>query len=671
MNELLKIFGQVGGTQRFDEIRISIASPDRIRSWSFGEIKKPETINYRTFKPERDGLFCARIFGPIKDYECLCGKYKRMKYKGIICEKCGVEVTLQKVRRERMGHIELASPVAHIWFLKSLPSRTGLLLDMTLKDLEKILYFEGYVVIEPGLTPLKLHELITEEQYQKAIDSYGEDAFTVGIGAEAIRDMLQAIDLDAEQVQLRVELKETNSEAKRKKLVKRLKLVEAFVESGSRPEWMIMEVIPVIPPELRPLVPLDGGRFATSDLNDLYRRVINRNNRLKRLIELRAPEIIIRNEKRMLQELVDALFDNSRRGRPIAGASKRPLKSLSDMLKGKQGRFRQNLLGKRVDYSGRSVIVVGPELKLHECGLPKKMALELFKPFIYSKLELYGMATTIKAAKRMLEKERPEVWDVLEEVIREHPVLLNRAPTLHRLGIQAFEPTLIEGKAIQLHPLVCAAFNADFDGDQMAVHVPLSLEAQLEARVLMMSTNNILSPANGKPIIVPSQDIVLGLYYLSMERSGEPGEGRAYVDIGEIQHALEAGATTLHARIKSRYHGVDESGQPFVRLIETTPGRMLLSEILPRDPNIPVRSGQSAANEEGNLGGHRRRLPQLRSEGDGDLRRPHDAFGVPARVAGRHLLRQGRSGRSRRENGDWCARPRTRSRNTNSNTWTV
>ena len=523
MNELLKIFGQVGGTQRFDEIRISIASPDRIRSWSFGEIKKPETINYRTFKPERDGLFCARIFGPIKDYECLCGKYKRMKYKGIICEKCGVEVTLQKVRRERMGHIELASPVAHIWFLKSLPSRTGLLLDMTLKDLEKILYFEGYVVIEPGLTPLKLHELITEEQYQKAIDSYGEDAFTVGIGAEAIRDMLQAIDLDAEQVQLRVELKETNSEAKRKKLVKRLKLVEAFVESGSRPEWMIMEVIPVIPPELRPLVPLDGGRFATSDLNDLYRRVINRNNRLKRLIELRAPEIIIRNEKRMLQESVDALFDNSRRGRPIAGASKRPLKSLSDMLKGKQGRFRQNLLGKRVDYSGRSVIVVGPELKLHECGLPKKMALELFKPFIYSKLELYGMATTIKAAKRMLEKERPEVWDVLEEVIREHPVLLNRAPTLHRLGIQAFEPTLIEGKAIQLHPLVCAAFNADFDGDQMAVHVPLSLEAQLEARVLMMSTNNILSPANGKPIIVPSQDIVLGLYYLSMERPRRAG----------------------------------------------------------------------------------------------------------------------------------------------------
>src|SRR5512143_1474125 len=574
MTDLINVLGQPQGTPTFDEIRISIASPERIRSWSYGEIKKPETINYRTFKPERDGLFCARIFGPIKDYECLCGKYKRMKYKGIICEKCGVEVTLQKVRRERMGHIELASPVAHIWFLKSLPSRTGLLLDMTLKDLEKILYFEGYVVIEPGLTPLKLHELITEEQYQKAIDSYGEDAFTVGIGAEAIRDMLQAIDLDAEQVQLRVELKETNSEAKRKKLVKRLKLVEAFVESGSRPEWMIMEVIPVIPPELRPLVPLDGGRFATSDLNDLYRRVINRNNRLKRLIELRAPEIIIRNEKRMLQESVDALFDNSRRGRPIAGASKRPLKSLSDMLKGKQGRFRQNLLGKRVDYSGRSVIVVGPELKLHECGLPKKMALELFKPFIYSKLELYGMATTIKAAKRMLEKERPEVWDVLEEVIREHPVLLNRAPTLHRLGIQAFEPTLIEGKAIQLHPLVCAAFNADFDGDQMAVHVPLSLEAQAEARILMMSTNNILSPANGKPIIIPTQDIVLGIYYMTRERPYVKGEGKVFSSPEEVRVAYDATEIDLHARIKVRLDG---------ELVETTVGRVLLKDILPEE----------------------------------------------------------------------------------------
>jgi DNA-directed RNA polymerase subunit beta' len=587
MNEILKIFGQVGGTQRFDEIRISIASPERIRSWSHGEIRKPETINYRTFKPERDGLFCARIFGPIKDYECLCGKYKRMKYKGIVCEKCGVEVTLQKVRRERMGHIELASPVAHIWFLKSLPSRIGLLLDMTLKDLERILYFEYYIVVDPGLTPLKPRELITEEQYQRAMDEYGEENFTVSIGAEAVRDLLKQIDLDAEKTQLRAELKECTSEAKRKKLVKRLKLVEAFLESGSRPEWMILEVVPVIPPELRPLVPLDGGRFATSDLNDLYRRVINRNNRLKRLIELRAPEIIIRNEKRMLQEAVDALFDNSRRGRPITGASKRPLKSLSDMLKGKQGRFRQNLLGKRVDYSGRSVIVVGPELKLHECGLPKKMALELFKPFIYSKLELYGMATTIKAAKRILEKERPEVWDVLEEVIREHPVLLNRAPTLHRLGIQAFEPVLIEGKAIQLHPLVCAAFNADFDGDQMAVHVPLSLEAQLEARVLMMSTNNILSPANGKPIIVPSQDIVLGLYYLTLEREGEPGEGMAFADIGEIHHALETKAVSLHAKVQARFHTVDAEGRRVVQRMWTTPGRMLLSELLPRHPNVP------------------------------------------------------------------------------------
>jgi DNA-directed RNA polymerase beta' subunit len=587
MNELMKVFGQVSGTQRFDQIRIAIASPERIRSWSFGEIKKPETINYRTFKPERDGLFCARIFGPIKDYECLCGKYKRMKYKGITCEKCSVEVTLQKVRRERMGHIELASPVAHIWFMKSLPSRIGLLLDMTLKDLERVLYFENYVIVEPGLTPLKLRDLLNEEQYQNAVDEYGEDSFTVGIGAEAIREMLQAIDLEEECETLRVDLAETNSEAKRKKLVKRLKLVESFLESGSRPEWMILEVIPVIPPELRPLVPLDGGRFATSDLNDLYRRVINRNNRLKRLIELHAPEIIIRNEKRMLQEAVDALFDNGRRGRAITGANKRPLKSLSDMLKGKQGRFRQNLLGKRVDYSGRSVIVVGPELMLHQCGLPKKMAVELFKPFIYSKLELYGMATTIKAAKRMVEKERPEVWDILEEVIREHPVLLNRAPTLHRLGIQAFEPKLIEGKAIQLHPLVCAAFNADFDGDQMAVHVPLSLEARLEARVLMMSTNNILSPANGKPIIVPSQDIVLGLYYLSIERDGETGEGMTFADIGEIQHALDANAVTLHSKVKARYHTVDPDGNPIVKRIDTTPGRMILSEILPRHPQVP------------------------------------------------------------------------------------
>jgi DNA-directed RNA polymerase subunit beta' len=586
MNELMNIFGQVSGPQSFDQIRISIASPERIHSWSFGEIKKPETINYRTFKPERDGLFCARIFGPIKDYECLCGKYKRMKYRGIICEKCGVEVTLSKVRRDRMGHIELASPVAHIWFLKSLPSRIGLLLDMTLKDLERILYFENYVVIEPGLTPLKQHQLLSEEDYLRAQDEYGDDQFTASIGAEALRTMLSAIDLAEEKERLRGELRDTNSEARRKKLVKRLKLVEAFVDSNSRPEWMILEVVPVIPPELRPLVPLDGGRFATSDLNDLYRRVINRNNRLKRLIELKAPDIIVRNEKRMLQEAVDALFDNGRRGRIITGANKRPLKSLSDMLKGKQGRFRQNLLGKRVDYSGRSVIVVGPELKLQQCGLPKKMALELFKPFIYSKLELYGLASTIKAAKRMVEKERPEVWDILEEVIREHPVLLNRAPTLHRLGIQAFEPVLIEGKAIQLHPLVCTAFNADFDGDQMAVHVPLSLEAQLEARVLMMSTNNILSPANGKPIIVPSQDIVLGLYHISMERPGEKGEGMLFTSIGEIEHALESKAVSLHARIKARFRTVDEAGKSVVQLVETTPGRMLLSELLPRSAAI-------------------------------------------------------------------------------------
>jgi DNA-directed RNA polymerase subunit beta' len=587
MNELTKIFGQVSGTESFDQIRISIASPEKIRSWSYGEIKKPETINYRTFKPERDGLFCARIFGPIKDYECLCGKYKRMKYKGIICEKCGVEVTLSKVRRERMGHIELAAPVAHIWFMKSLPSRIGLLLDMTLKDLERVLYFENYVVIEPGMTPLQRLELLSEDQYQQAVEEHGEDSFRSGIGAEAIREILTTIDLDELKTEMRVELKETGSEARRKKLVKRLKLVESFMASGARPEWMILEVIPVIPPELRPLVPLDGGRFATSDLNDLYRRVINRNNRLKRLIELRAPEIIIRNEKRMLQESVDALFDNGRRGRAITGANKRPLKSLSDMLKGKQGRFRQNLLGKRVDYSARSVIVVGPELKLHQCGIPKKMALELFKPFVYSKLELYGMATTIKAAKRMVEKERPEVWDILEEVIREHPVLLNRAPTLHRLGIQAFEPVLIEGKAIQLHPLVCTAFNADFDGDQMAVHVPLSLEAQLEARVLMMSTNNILSPANGKPIIVPTQDMILGLYYATMDRAGEKGEGMMFGNVAEIEHALNSKSVSLHARVKARYKTVNADNKPVTLVVDTTPGRMLLAEELPRHPNVP------------------------------------------------------------------------------------
>jgi len=586
MNELMNIFNQQSAPQAFDQIRISIASPERIRSWSFGEIKKPETINYRTFKPERDGLFCARIFGPIRDYECLCGKYKRMKYRGIICEKCGVEVTLQKVRRERMGHIELASPVAHIWFMKSLPSRVGLLLDMTLKELERVLYFENFMVTEPGLTPLKAHQLLTEEEYAKAQEEYGEDSFTAMIGAEAIKLMLCGIDLHEEKIKLRSGLAETTSEAKRKKFVKRLKVIEAFIASGARPEWMILDVVPVIPPELRPLVPLDGGRFATSDLNDLYRRVINRNNRLKRLMELRAPDIIVRNEKRMLQESVDALFDNGRRGRVITGANKRPLKSLSDMLKGKQGRFRQNLLGKRVDYSGRSVIVVGPELKLHQCGLPKKMALELFKPFIYARLEVYGMASTIKAAKRMVEKERPEVWDILEEVIREHPVLLNRAPTLHRLGIQAFEPVLIEGKAIQLHPLVCTAFNADFDGDQMAVHVPLSLEAQLEARVLMMSTNNILSPANGKPIIVPSQDIVLGLYYITLARDNEPGEGMVFADISEIEQALFSKVVTLHTKVKARYHGVDAEGKHQITRVETTPGRMLLSEILPRHKNV-------------------------------------------------------------------------------------
>src|SRR6187401_1672942 len=564
MKDLLKLFKQHAPVEQFDSIKIGLASPERIRSWSYGEIKKPETINYRTFKPERDGLFCARIFGPVKDYECLCGKYKRMKYRGIICEKCGVEVTLSKVRRDRMGHIELASPVAHIWFLKSLPSRIGLLLDMTLRDLEKILYFENYVVTEPGLTPLKYRELLNEEQYLNALDEYGDDSFRADIGAEAIRAMLQVIDLNEERPRLREELRETTSEAKRKKLVKRLKLCESFIESGARPEWMILELVPVIPPELRPLVPLDGGRFATSDLNDLYRRVINRNNRLKRLIELRAPDIIVRNEKRMLQESVDALFDNGRRGRVITGANKRPLKSLSDMLKGKQGRFRQNLLGKRVDYSGRSVIVTGPELKLHQCGLPKKMALELFKPFIYARLDAKGLSSTVKQAKKLVEKERPEVWDILDEVIREHPVLLNRAPTLHRLGIQAFEPVLIEGKAIQLHPLVCSAFNADFDGDQMAVHVPLSLEAQLEARVLMMSTNNILSPANGKPIIVPSQDMVLGLYYLSIEKENEPGEGMMLSDMAEVHQAITAGAVTLHSKIISRVPQTDEQGNTYM-----------------------------------------------------------------------------------------------------------
>jgi len=585
--EVMNLFSPAVQPQAFDQIQISIASPEKILSWSFGEIKKPETINYRTFKPERDGLFCARIFGPIKDYECLCGKYKRMKYKGVICEKCGVEVTLSRVRRERMGHISLAAPVAHIWFLKSLPSRIGLLLDMTLKDIERILYFESYIVLDPGLTPLKDRQLLNEEDYLRAQDEYGQDSFTALIGAEAIREILRNMDLKHIAEGLKVEIAESTTDLKPKKLAKRLKIIEAFMHSGNKPEWMILTEVPVIPPDLRPLVPLDGGRFATSDLNDLYRRVINRNNRLKRLIELRAPDIIVRNEKRMLQEAVDALFDNGRRGRVITGANKRPLKSLADMLKGKQGRFRQNLLGKRVDYSGRSVIVVGPDLKLHQCGLPKKMALELFKPFIYSRLDAKGLSATVKQAKKLVEKEKPEVWDILDEVIREHPIMLNRAPTLHRLGIQAFEPKLIEGKAIQLHPLVCAAFNADFDGDQMAVHVPLSLEAQLEARVLMMSTNNILHPANGQPIIVPSQDIVLGLYYVSLMRDGDIGQGMAFANIGEIEHALQAKAVTLHTRIKGRAWTFDGEGQRVQKIFETTPGRMILGQLLPHHVKIP------------------------------------------------------------------------------------
>ncbi|CDL61938.1 DNA-directed RNA polymerase beta' subunit [Klebsiella pneumoniae IS39] len=551
MKDLLKFLKAQTKTEEFDAIKIALASPDMIRSWSFGEVKKPETINYRTFKPERDGLFCARIFGPVKDYECLCGKYKRLKHRGVICEKCGVEVTQTKVRRERMGHIELACPTAHIWFLKSLPSRIGLLLDMPLRDIERVLYFESYVVIEGGMTNLERNQILTEEQYLDALEEFG-DEFDAKMGAEAIQALLRNMDLEQECEQLREELNETNSETKRKKLTKRIKLLEAFVQSGNKPEWMILTVLPVLPPDLRPLVPLDGGRFATSDLNDLYRRVINRNNRLKRLLDLAAPDIIVRNEKRMLQEAVDALLDNGRRGRAITGSNKRPLKSLADMIKGKQGRFRQNLLGKRVDYSGRSVITVGPYLRLHQCGLPKKMALELFKPFIYGKLELRGLATTIKAAKKMVEREEAVVWDILDEVIREHPVLLNRAPTLHRLGIQAFEPVLIEGKAIQLHPLVCAAYNADFDGDQMAVHVPLTLEAQLEARALMMSTNNILSPANGEPIIVPSQDVVLGLYYMTRDSVNAKGEGMVLTGPKEAERIYRAGLASLHARVKVR-----------------------------------------------------------------------------------------------------------------------
>jgi DNA-directed RNA polymerase subunit beta' len=585
MKDLLKLFKQQAPVENFDSIKIGLASPDMIRSWSYGEVKKPETINYRTFKPERDGLFCAKIFGPVKDYECLCGKYKRLKHRGVVCEKCGVEVTQSKVRRERMGHIELASPTAHIWFLKSLPSRIGLMLDMTLREIERVLYFEAFVVVDPGMTPLQRGQLLTDEMYLEAIEEHG-DEFDARMGAEAVHELLKSMELPAEVVKVREEMANTSSETKIKRLSKRLKLIESFIESGNKPEWMVLTVLPVLPPDLRPLVPLDGGRFATSDLNDLYRRVINRNNRLRRLLELNAPDIIVRNEKRMLQEAVDALLDNGRRGRAITGTNKRPLKSLADMIKGKQGRFRQNLLGKRVDYSGRSVIVVGPTLRLHQCGLPKKMALELFKPFIFSKLQLRGEASTIKAAKRLVEREGPEVWDILEEVIREHPVLLNRAPTLHRLGIQAFEPVLIEGKAIQLHPLVCTAFNADFDGDQMAVHVPLSIEAQLEARALMMSSNNILSPANGDPIIVPSQDVVLGLYYMTRERVGAKGEGMHFGDVAEVHRAYESRNIDLQAKVKVRIpEFVRDAAGEFVerrRTVDTTAGRALLSEILPK-----------------------------------------------------------------------------------------
>ena len=650
MKDLLKLFKYQNPVDDFDAIRIGLASPDMVRSWSFGEVKKPETINYRTFKPERDGLFCAKIFGPIKDYECLCGKYKRLKHRGVVCEKCGVEVTQTKVRRERMAHIELASPVAHIWFLKSLPSRIGLMLDMTLREIERVLYFEAFVVVEPGMTELERGQLLTDEMYLDALEQYG-DEFDARMGAEAVREMLMTIDLQREILQVREDMGATRSETKIKRLSKRLKLIESFVESGNKPEWMVLTVLPVLPPDLRPLVPLDGGRFATSDLNDLYRRVINRNNRLRRLLELNAPDIIVRNEKRMLQESVDALLDNGRRGRAITGTNKRPLKSLADMIKGKQGRFRQNLLGKRVDYSGRSVIVVGPTLKLHQCGLPKKMALELFKPFIFSKLQLRGEATTIKAAKRLVEREGAEVWDILEEVIREHPVLLNRAPTLHRLGIQAFEPVLIEGKAIQLHPLVCTAFNADFDGDQMAVHVPLSIEAQLEARALMMSSNNILSPANGDPIIVPSQDVVLGLYYMTRDRVNAKGEGMFLSSIDEARRAFENGAAELQARVKVR-----------VPLSEENDGRR-------NDPRqadgrhydwtciavgdfaawIDIRSGQPADVEEGNLERHQRLLSSARLEENRSLRRPLDVHGFSSCNASRNLDRRQRYGCAREQ----------------------
>ena len=657
MKDLLKLFKQQTVVEDFDSIRIELASPEMIRSWSFGEVKKPETINYRTFKPERDGLFCAKIFGPVKDYECLCGKYKRLKHRGVVCEKCGVEVTQAKVRRERMGHIELASPTAHIWFLKSLPSRIGLMLDMTLREIERVLYFEAFVVIDPGMTEMQRGQLLSDEMYLEAIEKHG-DEFDARMGAEAVHEMLKSMDLKAEVIQVREDISNTSSETKIKRLTKRLKLLESFIESGNHPEWMVLTVLPVLPPDLRPLVPLDGGRFATSDLNDLYRRVINRNNRLRRLLELNAPDIIVRNEKRMLQEAVDALLDNGRRGRAITGTNKRPLKSLADMIKGKQGRFRQNLLGKRVDYSGRSVIVVGPTLRLHQCGLPKKMALELFKPFIFQKLQLRGEATTIKAAKRMVEREGPEVWDILEEVIREHPVLLNRAPTLHRLGIQAFEPVLIEGKAIQLHPLVCTAFNADFDGDQMAVHVPLSLEAQLEARALMMSSNNILSPANGDPIIVPSQDVVLGLYFMTRERVNAPGEGTYFSDVAEVHRAYENRVADLQAKVHVR----------IVEHVRGEGGALVERRRLGRDDDRPgaavrdpaegpvVRPDQPGHDEEGDLGRHQRVLPPARSQGDGRLRGPAHVHGLPLRDARGRLDRRRRHDRARAED----AHPRGR-----------
>ena len=653
MKDLLKLFKQQVPVENFDSIKIGLASPDMIRSWSYGEVKKPETINYRTFKPERDGLFCAKIFGPVKDYECLCGKYKRLKHRGVVCEKCGVEVTQSKVRRERMGHIELASPTAHIWFLKSLPSRIGLMLDMTLREIERVLYFEAFVVVDPGMTSLQRGQLLTDEMYLESIEEHG-DEFDARMGAEAVHELLKSMDLPSEVVKVREDMANTNSETKIKRLSKRLKLIEAFMESGNKPEWMVLTVLPVLPPDLRPLVPLDGGRFATSDLNDLYRRVINRNNRLRRLLELNAPDIIVRNEKRMLQEAVDALLDNGRRGRAITGTNKRPLKSLADMIKGKQGRFRQNLLGKRVDYSGRSVIVVGPTLRLHQCGLPKKMALELFKPFIFSKLQLRGEASTIKAAKRLVEREGPEVWDILEEVIREHPVLLNRAPTLHRLGIQAFEPVLIEGKAIQLHPLVCTAFNADFDGDQMAVHVPLSIEAQLEARALMMSSNNILSPANGDPIIVPSQDVVLGLYYMTRERVGAKGEGMAFSDVAEVHRAYESRNIDLQAKVKVRLSEYvrDPSGKLVqnVRVVATTAGRALLSEILPHGLSFDaINQDMTKKTISGTINACYRTRGL---EGDRRICRPVDVHRLPLCDARGRVDRRGRHGRAAAEDQD-------------------